>query len=382
MAQRLKCPFPYHGGKSRVADIVWSKFGQVERYLEPFFGSGAVLLANPQQPYPFEVVCDLSGYICNFWRAVKAEPETVAEWATYPTIHQDLTARQIHIYRWLIEYSKRLSEDAEFYDAKIAGWWVWGSALWIAVGRYGNFEYNTIPVINPCDGGKEVSMQGRSGKDRPHVRTHNGSSGTSMQKEFYERRPPIRPEGGGKGVSLQTQGADGIPNVRDGGGGKGVSLQIEASSGEPDSKLVLHKEFLLDWFKRLQARLAAVTVLNRDWKSCTSPSVMGNTKTRQCDVAIFLDPPYLTSDRGNLYASDHQGTSDQVAVEAYKWAVEHGNKHKIAYCCHMGDFEVPDGWTSHVSTFAGIRAEERRTDDRRDLIMFSPKCVGEKDIWA
>ena len=46
----LKAPFPWFGGKSRVADIVWDRFGKVDNYVEPFFGSGAVLLARRQTP--------------------------------------------------------------------------------------------------------------------------------------------------------------------------------------------------------------------------------------------------------------------------------------------------------------------------------------------
>jgi DNA adenine methylase len=47
-AEHLQAPFPYFGGKSRVAEIVWARFGDVDNYVEPFFGSGAVLLARPQ----------------------------------------------------------------------------------------------------------------------------------------------------------------------------------------------------------------------------------------------------------------------------------------------------------------------------------------------
>ena len=35
----LKAPFPFFGGKSRVADNVWSRFGNVPNYVEPFAGS-------------------------------------------------------------------------------------------------------------------------------------------------------------------------------------------------------------------------------------------------------------------------------------------------------------------------------------------------------
>jgi site-specific DNA-adenine methylase len=38
----MKSPFPWMGGKSRVADLVWDRFGNVPNYCEPFFGSGAV----------------------------------------------------------------------------------------------------------------------------------------------------------------------------------------------------------------------------------------------------------------------------------------------------------------------------------------------------
>lgn len=47
MTEALIAPFPYFGGKSKVADIVWQALGQPRHYIEPFFGSGAVLLARP-----------------------------------------------------------------------------------------------------------------------------------------------------------------------------------------------------------------------------------------------------------------------------------------------------------------------------------------------
>ena len=53
----LKAPFPYFGGKSRFAKDVWMRFGKLDRYIEPFAGSLAILLANPNQPKS-EVVCD------------------------------------------------------------------------------------------------------------------------------------------------------------------------------------------------------------------------------------------------------------------------------------------------------------------------------------
>ena len=42
----MKAPFPWFGGKSTVSDVVWERFGNVPNYVEPFFGSGAVLLES------------------------------------------------------------------------------------------------------------------------------------------------------------------------------------------------------------------------------------------------------------------------------------------------------------------------------------------------
>jgi hypothetical protein len=55
-----------------------------------------VLLAAPR-PAALEVVCDASGFIANFWRAVKNQPAAVAEAADYPVSHIDLGGR-----RWRI----------------------------------------------------------------------------------------------------------------------------------------------------------------------------------------------------------------------------------------------------------------------------------------
>jgi DNA adenine methylase len=81
-AAPLVAPFPYFGGKRRVAAEVWARFGDVENYCEPFFGSGAVLLARPHGPsrgeHRIETVNDADRFLANFWRALKHEPEAVA----------------------------------------------------------------------------------------------------------------------------------------------------------------------------------------------------------------------------------------------------------------------------------------------------------------
>ena len=90
--EKLSAPFPYFGGKSAVAEIVWQALGDVPIYIEPFFGSGAVLLGRPHAPRR-EVVNDLDGFVANFWRGVSTNPKCVARYCDAPSNETDLHAR-------------------------------------------------------------------------------------------------------------------------------------------------------------------------------------------------------------------------------------------------------------------------------------------------
>jgi DNA adenine methylase len=128
----MKAPFPWFGGKSRVSDLVWDRFGSVPNYVEPFAGSLAVLLGRPN-PAGTETVNDLDCYLANFWRAIRFNPATTAAWADWPVSEADLLAR----HRWLvdqIDFRERIRTDADFYDCRVAGWWVWGLCSWIGSG--------------------------------------------------------------------------------------------------------------------------------------------------------------------------------------------------------------------------------------------------------
>ena len=129
----LKAPFPWFGGKSRVADKVWARFGDVKTYVEPFAGSLSVLLGRPHQP-SIEIVNDKDAYLENFWRAVKYDPEGVAKWCDYPVNEAALHSRHV----WLVgmgkKHTRNLMIDPDYYDVKVAGWWAWGVSMWIAGG--------------------------------------------------------------------------------------------------------------------------------------------------------------------------------------------------------------------------------------------------------
>ena len=457
----LSAPFPYYGGKSRAASDIIKRLGDVTVYVEPFAGSLAVLLAS--DPHQREIVCDINGHICNFWRALIADPDSVAYYADYPTIHHDLTARHRWLVTWARDYAKELSQDPEFYDAKAAGWWVWGISSWIGgqwcIDRDADLDQrpnigfrsggqgvqrqrknlpdvpdkrpmikmhpggvgvqiqrldlpnvpDQIPHFTPSIGGRGVSQQRKNLPNvedrRPHVDTRGYGQGVQMQRKnlpnvpdqipytgkdgagqgvSYQRknlpnvpdqRPHVERTVGGAGVQVQRKNLpdvpDQIPFIRDTGGGRGVQIQRPVVKDAP----ILTGDRLKPWFRALSERLANVIVLNRSWESALTTSLLMQTPTSQKPpVGILLDPPYNQDDRSaTLYQSDADSGSNDIAAKAWQWALEHGDKYRIAYCAHEGDIEIPDGWTTTTSTFGGIRIEERR--ERRDLIVYSPACA-------
>lgn len=134
--ESLSAPFPYFGGKSRIAPLIWQALGDPRVYIEPFFGSGATLLARPATDHHREIINDKDGFVANLWRAIQQRPKAVARWANWPSNEVDLQAR----HRWLCDAKRkarflaRMRRDPDYCSAKIAGWWVWGLSQSIGAG--------------------------------------------------------------------------------------------------------------------------------------------------------------------------------------------------------------------------------------------------------
>lgn len=237
----MNAPFPYFGGKRIIAEQVWSRLGMPTQYIEPFCGSAAMLLAAPR-PASLEVVCDLNGFIANFWRAVKHQPAAVAEWADYPVSHIDLGAR----HGWLMDqretFGVALQDPNWPGDAQVAGWWLWGQCCWIGSGW--------------CEWQRQQRREGGAGGlgQIPHV------------------------SDAGRGVQAAGQ----IPHVSDAGRGY---ERILTSSGRTAWK----------WLHKLADRLERVRVVHGSWDRCLNNHYGAN------DTAVFLDPPYRAYEK--LYGS-------------------------------------------------------------------------------
>ena len=337
---------------------MFARIGKVGVWSEPCCGTAVMTLNNPF-PAPREVICELNAFIANFYRSLVGDYEATAYWADWPTNHFDLTAR----HRWLLaqgpELRERMVADPDDFDAKIAGWWVWGQSSWIGHGW--------------CDGAQFSDR-------RPQLAAHHSGQGVNMQRKrlpVEDKRPKV-PDGGGSGVSAQR---DRVPHVVDqiplcNGGAQGVMIQRDLHGDG-----VLDGSRLRPWFAAIAARLARVIILNRSWESALTDSVLQQTPSSpKPEVGVFLDPPYRTTRRDGgkrstgLYQGDAAGASDDVAAATYRWAVEHGERYRIAYCMHAGDFAVPDGWTVETMGFSGHRDAAKKAESV-DCIMFSPACA-------
>lgn len=172
---KLQAPFPWFGGKSKVGPIVWPRFGEVRNYVEPFMGSLAMLLARPTPFEGTETVNDADGFVANFWRATRHDPEAVAQHADWPVNENDLHAR----HSWLVgqreSITARLEGDPEWFDAKVAGWWCWGQCCWIGSGWCsGDGPWSVV--------GGELVKTGEAGGNRRKL-VHLGDAGRGVNRQ-------------------------------------------------------------------------------------------------------------------------------------------------------------------------------------------------------
>jgi DNA adenine methylase len=343
----LKSPFPYFGGKRRVAAEVWRRFGDVKNYVEPFCGSAAVLLGRPGPPR-IETINDLDGYIANFWRATKHNPAQVAQWCDWPISEVDLHSR----HRWLMtqDIRQKMLDDPHFYDPKIAGWWAWGQSMWIGSGWCRQANAKARPGLLATEGGVH-----RPAQKIPHV-TRNRGVLALMQKRPHlvhgergvHRQMPMLVKGGGSGVHRVKQQ---MPVMNRGSGVHRVCCDLYA------------------YFEALAERLRRVRVCCGDWSRVCTHCVTDY----QGLTAVFLDPPYgeKAGREKDLYATD----SFKVAEEARRWAIEHGesDQFRIALCGYEGEHEMPGNWSVHAWKRAG--GYGNKTNKGRERIWFSPHCL-------
>lgn len=132
----LKFPAPYIGGKSKIAPLVWAALAQPDHYMEPFLGSGAVLLARPDYDSRkhIETVNDMDCHIANVYRSLQYAPEEVACYCDWPVNHCDLNARRRVLNEKADLLRTALTHNPDWCHPKFAGYWIYCQSSWIGSG--------------------------------------------------------------------------------------------------------------------------------------------------------------------------------------------------------------------------------------------------------
>jgi DNA adenine methylase len=305
----VKSPFPWFGGKSRVAGAVWAAFGDVPNYVEPFAGSLAVLLGRPHHPKT-ETVNDRDCYLANFWRAVQASPDDVAHWADWPVNEADIEAR----HHWLVAqhgFRERMMREPDYFDAKIAGWWVWGLCGWIGSGW--------------CQAA--ASPLGQRGPGGPPEAAGTGDAGRGVHRQ--------------------------LPHL--GNAGRGVHRK---------------RRELATYFEQLAGRLRTVRVACGDWSR-----VLGDSVTwRHGTTGVFLDPPYddgeidyaaggrgIAAHVATWCRENGQDKRLRIALCGYD-----GDHDLPGWRVHV--------WKAHGG-FSSQRSGDPNGNPHRERVWFSPGCL-------
>jgi hypothetical protein len=218
-----------------------------------------------------------------------------------------------------------MSSDPDYYDCKIAGWWVWGLCQWIGSGWCSEEFYN-----------------GGEWKVRPHL------NGTGMGiNRPAQQRPHL--SNAGMGINRPAQQRPHLSNAG--------------------------RNELLAYFYALSDRLRSVRVCCGDWSR-----VLGDTPTfKNGTTGILLDPPYSAeADRdGMLYGVDDLS----VAHDVREWAIEHGDNPqlRIALCGYDTEHAMPGNWMQYVWKAGGGYGSQGNGRGRgnavREVIWFSPHCL-------
>ena len=155
----MKAPWPYYGGKARVARDVWARLGDVDHYIEPFAGGAAVLLGRPPtHSARAETLNDADGLLVNAWRAITYAPRELARMVEMlPVSELDLHARNRALIDAREDLTEQLLDDPQAHDLEAAAWWVWGQSTWTG-GEWAAKDYRRRPVLNRV--GRGVKAEG------------------------------------------------------------------------------------------------------------------------------------------------------------------------------------------------------------------------------
>jgi DNA adenine methylase len=395
MAEQLKAPFPFFGGKRAVASLIWQRLGDPDNFIEPFMGSAAVLLCRPHPPR-VETVNDKDVMIANFWRATQFDPEQVAYWADWPVDECCMHAN----HRWLVlsddaaAFRQKMRTDPDYYDCRVAGKWVHGLCCWIGGGWTVDPEHGAAHGAVNGSGERSAKPTKANGLRQKmpveHVKGVHGNHRPQLADAYARGRGVHGNDAadhylsGGKKLPLDRHGTS-TPALA---GTHGYGQGVVNLNGPADGTCASRRAWLVDWFSRLRDRLRTVRVCCGSWERvCDSESVT----TRLGMTGIFFDPPYLQyndkgeeSRSGGLYATDGSN-NDLIKIrdELLTYCLERGPNPKMRLCvaAYQGDgYEqlLEHGWEEVAWRAAGgygNRSAKGKKNAGRERLYFSPNCI-------
>lgn len=349
----LRAPFPQFGSKRVAAPLIWSGLGNPGNLVIPFAGSLAELWARPQVG-KVETVNDASGLIANVWRAIRDDPDAVA-------MHADDIVSELDLHAWhrtlvdaAADLKAKLQANPRFFDAELAGRWVWGASCWLGSGWC---DPRGVHQKRP-----QLAGSG-TGDDRHPSRGHGVHSVT------HQTRPHLSSAGLGLHKTR-------LPHMS-GGDAEGVGYGRGVHNRDGRRIAGIHL-----WIRQLAARLRLVRIVCGDFERVVTPAVTVSHGL----TAIIWDPPYNPAMRsGRIYDSEdargtpHEDTTAQRAARrARALEAEHGPLLRQVFCGYEGEHDFP-GWRCvpwKTRGGYGNQAHGRgRENSMRERVWFSPHCL-------
>jgi hypothetical protein len=308
----VKAPFPWFGGKSKIATEICNRFAGITNYVEPFCGSATVWLSCQTRPN----ICtlnDIDGLLINFYRAVQHDPDAVASYADWPVSEADLFPRHVWLVKQRVDLAERLQADPDYYDVKAAGWWVWGACAWIGTGWTSGEGPWSI------ENGAIVNIRGNAGWGVNRQLPHLGSAGQGVN-----RKPS-----------------------------KGESV----------------REHLYAYMNEIADVLRVCRITCGSWERVVTPIVT----YRHGLTGVFLDPPYGD---GNMDYSAGGNADKLLMRDVREWAISEADNPlmRIAICGY-DDLQMPEGWVIHRWKANKGYQTKSNDQSHREVVWFSPHCL-------
>ena len=218
-----------------------------------------------------------------------------------------------------------MKTDPDYFDPKIAGWWVWGQSAWISRG-WCEVRETGVHRQRP-----QLSTSAGVHRQRPHL------SATGMG--VHRKRPHLSDNG--RGVHAPTRGT------------------------------------IYAYMRALAVRMRDVRVCCGDWSRVLGDNVTFNGHGL---TGVFLDPPYSAeaNRKEHIYAVEDL----TVAHDAAKWAIANGTnpQMRVALCGYESEHAMPQDWEcvswKTEGGYARISDNSHgRLNSYRERIWFSPHCL-------